>query len=156
MCDDGDSYDLYNGVPPHVADSDTSYSAARSVEDDASAIRARVADAIRRSDDGLTCDEVEVLLALRHQTASARIRELVLKHAVKDSGERRKTRSGRQAVIWVQHDGTPLPPKKKRCERCARLEAEVARLRSDLEHFRRRGPVRPRRSPDQLDLLGRS
>lgn len=51
---------------------------------------------------GRTCDEVEVLLDLRHQTASARIRELVMLGFLKDSGERRATRSGRQARVYVR------------------------------------------------------
>lgn len=50
--------------------------------------------------EGLTCDEVEVIAGMKHQTASARIRDLYLEGAILDSGERRPTRSGRSAVVW--------------------------------------------------------
>ena len=49
---------------------------------------------------GATCDEVEQMYCMRHQTASARIRELFLAGKIVDSGERRATRSGRSAVVW--------------------------------------------------------
>lgn len=53
---------------------------------------------------GRTCDEVERLLGLPHQTASARITELGpnpnMLNLIVDSGLRRKTRSGRLAVAW--------------------------------------------------------
>lgn len=48
----------------------------------------------------MTCDEVEIVTGLKHQTASARIRELALKGLIKDSGKRRLTRSGRKAVVY--------------------------------------------------------
>lgn len=49
---------------------------------------------------GATCDEIEHLLALSHQTTSARCRRLAVLGRIVDSGERRKTRSGRNAVVW--------------------------------------------------------
>ena len=49
---------------------------------------------------GVTCDEVERSLELRHQTASARIRELASSGLIQDSGTKRKTSSGRTAVVW--------------------------------------------------------
>lgn len=50
---------------------------------------------------GLTCDQVEVLLGLKHQTASAEIRHLVQDGCLADSGRKRPTRSGCRATIWV-------------------------------------------------------
>lgn len=41
------------------------------------------------------------LSELSHQTASARVRGLVLRGRVKDSGKRRDTRSGRKATVWI-------------------------------------------------------
>ncbi len=35
-----------------------------------------------------------------HQTVGARVRGLVLKGIVRDSGKTRLTRSGRKAVVW--------------------------------------------------------
>ena len=56
----------------------------------------------------MTDDEVEVVTGLRHQTASARVNELMRSRRVRDSGRRRKTRSGRRAIVWtakMPHDG---------------------------------------------------
>jgi hypothetical protein len=62
----------------------------------------RVLDLIRsRGDRGATDDEIEAALNLRHQTASARRRGLVIGNLVIDSGRRRQTRSGYDATIWV-------------------------------------------------------
>jgi hypothetical protein len=55
---------------------------------------------------GMTCDELEVMLGLRHQTASCFVRFLTqdkfLRPRIKPNGEvdRRKTRSGRMAIVW--------------------------------------------------------
>jgi predicted ArsR family transcriptional regulator len=48
-----------------------------------------------------TCDECEEYLGMRHQTASARIVELRAKGLITPTGEKRKTRSGRNAVVYV-------------------------------------------------------
>jgi hypothetical protein len=52
-----------------------------------------------KSKGGATCDEIELMTGMRHQTASARIRELYLKDRIKTVGKR-QTRSGRMALIW--------------------------------------------------------
>jgi hypothetical protein len=56
----------------------------------------------RRKHFGATCDEVEQALEGRHQTISARIRELVLMHFIIDSKVRRLTRSGRLARVYIR------------------------------------------------------
>lgn len=73
----------------------------------------RVAEDVRRyiasrGPSGATADEIEQALELRHQTASARVWELAGKNrkdmrpaAIVESGERRMTRSGRPAAVWV-------------------------------------------------------
>jgi hypothetical protein len=48
---------------------------------------------------GATCDEVEAALELRHQTASARLTELVQMERATRSDETRPTRSGRNARV---------------------------------------------------------
>lgn len=50
---------------------------------------------------GRTADEVGELLELRPQSCSARVNELVRLGAVRDSGERRPTSSGRPARVLV-------------------------------------------------------
>lgn len=95
----------YPDEPGHVAGSDTSEDAAESVVGSARAVREKVWHhidrCIRRGDTGKTCDAIEVELRMRHQTASARIRELVLAGRLFDTGERRLTRSGRKAAVYA-------------------------------------------------------
>lgn len=50
---------------------------------------------------GCTCDEAEESLGLRHQTCSARFTALNKKGEIVDSGKRRLTRSGRNAIVWL-------------------------------------------------------
>lgn len=54
-----------------------------------------------------TCDELEALTGLAHQTASARLNELANTGCIVRTDERRKTRSGRSA--WV-YRSTALEP----------------------------------------------
>lgn len=84
---------------PHNG-TDTSREAARSMEYLAPRDRARVLAHIRHCG-GCTCDEVEAALRLSHQTASARINDLLRSEDIHDSGGRRVTRSGRKARVYV-------------------------------------------------------
>lgn len=84
--------------PPSVP-VDTSEAAALSVQDRAEIMRWRVLRTIRCMS-GATCDEVEERLGMRHQTCSARVCELRRMGMIRDSGRIRKTRSGRNAVVW--------------------------------------------------------
>ncbi len=97
----------FNGRPPFVRDVATREAAADSVASDAGTIRAAVL-AYVKARGGATCDEVEVALGLRHQTAGPRLRELALTGAIVDGGSRRRTRSGRAAIVWapVNESGT--------------------------------------------------
>jgi hypothetical protein len=53
---------------------------------------------------GSTCDEVEVVTELKHQTVAAQIRHMVEAGLLEASAERRPTRSGRKAIVWVLAD----------------------------------------------------
>lgn len=54
----------------------------------------------------MTCDELEVALNLRHQTASARLNMLARAGLIHRPGSKRPTRSGRSAFVWeVVPDG---------------------------------------------------
>tara|TARA_A100001035_G_scaffold233752_1_gene196582 strand:+ start:157 stop:480 length:324 start_codon:yes stop_codon:yes gene_type:complete len=99
--------DRYPHHPGYVKGSDTSEAAARALAGPASSLRASVLEFIYQAPKGATDDEIEQALGMRHQTASARRRELVLIGLVMDSGERRATRSGRTATVWVR------PPAKR-------------------------------------------
>lgn len=109
MADDKGQLDLYGGRPPFVRGSSTSEAAADSMTNASGKIRRQVLEHIvALGPHGATCDEIEDALDLRHQTASARVRELALLSRILDSGRKRPTRSGRNAVVWV------APPSRSR------------------------------------------
>lgn len=97
----GDLSPYPGGQAPAVRGSDTSEAAARSVEPTAGSKRGTVLGLLRTFPEGLTDEQIEVATGWRHQTVSARRRELVIGGFVEDSGLRRKTSSGREAAIWV-------------------------------------------------------
>jgi hypothetical protein len=81
---------------------DTSREAYESIEDDAPTLRVKVYQLAEvRQLNGITCDEAEIVFAGRHQTISPRFTELTKAGALIDSGKRRKTRSGRNAIVWI-------------------------------------------------------
>jgi DNA adenine methylase len=86
---------------------DTSNSAAVSIGAVAQQMRLRVLQEIANRG-GLTCDEVEEILDMRHQTISPRVNELMKQGLISDSGLRRKTRSGHEAAVWVVADKREL------------------------------------------------
>ncbi len=97
-----DQGELFPNLPGYVRGSDTSKGAADSMEDAAPFLRGKVLAHIRMSGSrGATDDELEVALGLSHQTASARRRELELLGQVMKTMQRRKTRSGRTAGVYV-------------------------------------------------------
>ena len=53
-----------------------------------------------RGKPGATCDEVELSLVASHQSTSSAIRTLALHGRILDSRKRRKTRTGRPAIVW--------------------------------------------------------
>jgi len=94
---------------PFARNSDTSRDAADSMRGHAADVRARVFDYIAACGlDGATADEVLVALRLSHQTGSARVSELARDGVIVDSLMRRRTRSGRAAVVYKPSpSGTP-------------------------------------------------
>ena len=49
----------------------------------------------------MTCDEVEIMLDGRHQSVSSRIRKGVQDGYLMNNGDKRKTRTGRNAILWM-------------------------------------------------------
>lgn len=91
----------YPGDVPHVAGSDTSTAAAESMTHRTGPMQAEILRLLGvYADRGLTCDAVERITGWSHQSASARIRELVKAELVVDSGERRAGRSGRSGRVY--------------------------------------------------------
>jgi hypothetical protein len=87
---------------PYVKGSRTSRAAAESLSaEDLSRMEQRVFDCIRKAKlKGRTDEETERETGLRHQSASARRRKLVLRGRVRDSGFVRRNRSRRLAIVW--------------------------------------------------------
>jgi len=94
-------------TPKYVKGSDTSYLAAEAIAPMVSKLQQMVLDVVlKEGTKGSTCDQVEVALDMPHQTASARINELIEADGERpqmlfDSGARRKTRHGQLATVWV-------------------------------------------------------
>jgi hypothetical protein len=99
------------GASPAASDPDTlvrrngpetSKAAARSMHGNTRSIRARV---LRYLIDcgrvGMINEECAAAHGLRTQTQTARMRELVQRGLARDSGERRRTSSGRAAIVWT-------------------------------------------------------
>ena len=95
-----DAASSYPEVPGFVRGNDTSMAAAARIEHTAASMRAKVVEHIRDQPDGATCDEVEVALGMRHQTASARVREAFLAGQIEMTADRRTTRSGSTARVY--------------------------------------------------------
>lgn len=75
--------------------------------------------------ESLTCEELENRLARPHQSISARLSELRRDGIIRDSGERRRSRSGNKAIVWSLSvspaDSDVLG--KRRCRHCGRYIA---------------------------------
>ena len=54
---------------------------------------------------GLTCDELETLTGMQHQTCSARVTELLAEKRIHFTTARRKTRSGKSARVYFLGSG---------------------------------------------------
>ena len=91
--------DLLSWVP-YVKGSDTSRAAAESMVPHVSDLEEGILLFLQKRG-GATCDELEHVTGLAHQTASARLKGLADKGLIRDSGARRKTRSGRAARVYV-------------------------------------------------------
>lgn len=90
-----------DGRAPSV-DQETSHDAADAIEGKAPSLRTQIYGYVHHKGRGGATDyEIENALELRHQTASARRRELVIKGMLFDSGRKRLTDSGRKAIVWV-------------------------------------------------------
>ncbi len=93
---------LFDPPPKFQAHSKTSKDAASEIERSASTLRGYVYRFIwNKGDAGATDDQIQMALRMEGSTERPRRIELQDKRLVKDSGKTRKTRSGRQAVVWV-------------------------------------------------------
>jgi hypothetical protein len=79
-------------------DPETSKDAARSVP--VADLEASVLDTLKSHPSGLTSHEIARLLSAELVSVSPRLRPLVEKNLVKDSGRRRRGPSGRCSIVW--------------------------------------------------------
>lgn len=92
---------------PFNRGSDTSREAAEAIEPHVQRLERIVLAAVRATGaKGATCDEVEAETGLSHQTASARVNALKREGrpggaVLFATGRKRRTRSGRQAEVYV-------------------------------------------------------
>lgn len=89
---------LFREVPRNGTD--TSVDAARSVRSELPRLEALVLGALRASPAGATAQELEAMTGLSGNTVRPRLVGLRERGLVEDSGGRRATASGRQAVVW--------------------------------------------------------
>jgi hypothetical protein len=92
---------------------DTSHEAARRIAGGAQDLRSKVLDHIRGEPDGATDEEIQEALGMNPSTERPRRTELMQRRPqdspkcmrlglIRDSGRRRKTRSGCPAIIWME------------------------------------------------------
>lgn len=86
---------------------ETSLAAKRSMEPHLTRLQEQLLSMLKNNADrGMTCDELEHRLSqqspktIRHQTVSARVRELYLAGWIYRTDRQRKTRSGRFAIVY--------------------------------------------------------
>ena len=108
---DGDAGQLPEPSPPEPPHNgtDTSKAAAERIKPHVGGLRLRVLRALELAEDGFNCDELEVLIGMKHQTCSARLNDLNTKYnpplavfRVLDDGStyKRPTRSGSPARVY--------------------------------------------------------
>lgn len=83
-----------------AANVDTSIEAAERIQPRAAAMRERILTMLD-TDGPLACDEIEEITEWKHQTVSARLWELEKAGKVAKSAKTIKTRSGRNAHVYV-------------------------------------------------------
>ncbi len=89
------------GAYARRTDPDTSHEAASEVSGaKANALEAIVLKALRSYPEGLTNHEIVAVTGLTWNTASPRMRPMVRKHLVVDSGLRRKGPTNKNCVVW--------------------------------------------------------
>lgn len=90
---------------PYQKGSDTSKEAGESVQDHLSRLEQLVLKVIVNSSNGMNCYEVEQATGISRACSSARLNGLSNKGKIYDSGIRRKTETGRNAVVYKKTFG---------------------------------------------------
>ena len=96
-----DLFSTYNGSAPYVSHSETSLQAAEQIEPSAATLRAKVLACLKAHPEGLTDEQLQELTGMEGNTERPRRRELELAGKIRKGEARRRTSSGRMAVVWV-------------------------------------------------------
>ena len=97
-----DLLERVRAAAPHNR-TDTSVHAAERIRPRAGTKRAVVLEAIERAGgDGATIDEIAQATGFLTQTVCGRIAELRQDGWIQDSGRRRQTRHGANAIVWIR------------------------------------------------------
>ena len=94
----------YRGEPPAQSHSPTSIAAAEQIKTAIGPLHTVILAHLRNCPDGATDEEMQNRLDMPANTQRPRRRELELMNRIVNSGETRKTRSGRMAVVWRIND----------------------------------------------------
>lgn len=151
------TYDFYNGTPPH-SDGDTSKAAAHAIKPSAGTLRAQVLAAIEGAGThGYTDGELQTTLKMTGNTQRPRRRELEEANLIHDSGKRRKTVKGRDAVVWVSGPAANPRPrsqvKRNRGPSRSELIVRVAELEDENGKLRYRVAMLENTKPKQGRLF---
>lgn len=92
---------LFDELPPHQRHSDTSRQAAGDIKQDAGTLRRQVYKWLAGQPHGATDEEMQRGIPMAQNTQRPRRVELCKSSMVIDSGKKRKTSSGRLAVVWI-------------------------------------------------------
>lgn len=98
----------------------TSKQALISIEHIRGKLKRRVFFALQTYARGATCDELERYMGLKHQTLSARVRELWMDGFLKKDGVD-MTRSGRMATVYRVRKYRVERKKRERCPHCGQV-----------------------------------
>lgn len=100
----------YPDSPGYARGSRTSFKAAVDMLPRAQGKREQcLAEIARNGEYGATCDEIQAALGMLAQTASARVRELVLKNLIRRTDRERMTRNGKAASVYVVVESESKP-----------------------------------------------
>ena len=121
----------YPNIPGHNS-VHTSIDASESMVNKALAIRQRIYSLMKDGDE-LTSEEASVRLGLSHDNCWKRFSELRAKGLVEDSGQTRKNKSGKDAIVWRLRtgEGTDID----RYETREELQATIDRLKKENENL---------------------
>lgn len=97
------------------------------------AIRRRVLTWFAAQKNGATDDECQAGMPVKHQVQTPRRWELTHGGCLKDSGNRRMTRLGRPAIVWIA-TGVPYDSIDW-ATLCKAIRGETARLKAEVERL---------------------